>query len=155
MQNPIQKFRQTSIVLEKPGILSEKLKILTSSNYRRLYYFLFKFCTRFLHTRVYKRVFGIFFILFRTWVICQNIKRPGFYTLTETRFINNSRSKQNKKNSEQPFVDIGKTETCAKFKQKISNPMLLELVKVFNFSGKQPLGNKRDLSKLSIGFCIT
>ena len=26
MQNPIQKFRQSSIVSEKPGILSEKLK---------------------------------------------------------------------------------------------------------------------------------
>ena len=39
------------------------------------------------------------FILFRTWVIC---------TVTETRFINNSRSKQNKKNPEHPFIDIGK-----------------------------------------------
>ena len=36
-----------------------------------------------------------FFILFRTLVICQNRKRPGFYTVTETRFINNSRSKRN------------------------------------------------------------
>ena len=26
MQNPIQKFRQSSIVFEKPGILSENLK---------------------------------------------------------------------------------------------------------------------------------
>ena len=33
MQNPIQKFRQSSIVFEKPGILSEKLKTLTSSIY--------------------------------------------------------------------------------------------------------------------------
>ena len=33
MQNPIQKFRQSSNVFEKPGILSEKLKTLTSSNY--------------------------------------------------------------------------------------------------------------------------
>ena len=32
MQNPIQKFRQSSIVFKKPGILSEHLKILTSSN---------------------------------------------------------------------------------------------------------------------------
>ena len=35
MQNPIQKVRQSSIVFEKPGILSEKLKTLTSSNYNR------------------------------------------------------------------------------------------------------------------------
>ena len=30
MQNPVQKLRQTAIVVEKPGILSEKLKTLTS-----------------------------------------------------------------------------------------------------------------------------
>ena len=33
MQNPIQKFRQSSIAFEKPGILLENLKTLTSSNY--------------------------------------------------------------------------------------------------------------------------
>ena len=33
MQNPIQKFRESSIVFEKPGILSENLKTLTTSNY--------------------------------------------------------------------------------------------------------------------------
>ena len=36
MQNTIQKFRQSSIVFEKPGILSENLKTLTSSNYTDL-----------------------------------------------------------------------------------------------------------------------
>ena len=36
MQNPIQKFRQSSIVFEKPGILPEKLKTLMSSKYYRL-----------------------------------------------------------------------------------------------------------------------
>ena len=35
MQNPIQKFRQSSIVFQKPGILPEKLKILASSNYHQ------------------------------------------------------------------------------------------------------------------------
>ena len=48
-------------------------------------------------------------------------KIPGFYRLTETRFINNSRSKQNKKNFSHHFVNIGKTETCAIFQQKILN----------------------------------
>ena len=33
MQKPIQKFRQSSIVFEKPGVFSENLKNLTSSNY--------------------------------------------------------------------------------------------------------------------------
>ena len=80
MQNPIQKFRQSSIVFEKRDFLSEKLKTLRSSNYPAVQYFaetshtfptyqclqkvvwdFFKFCldlelfaknTWFLHTRV-------------------------------------------------------------------------------------------------------
>ena len=34
--------------------------------------------------------------------------RPGFYTVIFYTFINNSRSKQNKKNPTHPFVDITK-----------------------------------------------
>ena len=93
----MQKFRQTSIVFEKPGILFENMKILTSSSYPTIQYFLLKFRTRFLLTNVYKRVCKISYILFRSWVIFKNKKRPGFYTLTFHIFINNSRSKQNKK----------------------------------------------------------
>ena len=79
MENPMKKFRQNSIVFEKPGTLSEKLKTLTSSNYHRVKYFLLKFCTRFLLTNVYERVF----------------------------FIKNWRSKKStKKNNENLFVDI-------------------------------------------------
>ena len=61
----------------------------------------------------------VFFILLRSLVICQIQKMPGFYTLTETRFINNSRSKQSKKYVEHIFVDIVKQEMYAKFQQKI------------------------------------
>ena len=39
MQNPIQKFRQSSIVFEKPGTLSENLETLKSSNYPTVQYF--------------------------------------------------------------------------------------------------------------------
>ena len=46
MQNTIQKFRQSSIVFEKPGILSENLKDLTISNYHTVQFFL----TETLHT---------------------------------------------------------------------------------------------------------
>ena len=60
MQNPIQKFRRSSIVFEKPGILSENLKTVMSSNYPTVQYFLLKLHTRFLLTNVYKSVFGIF-----------------------------------------------------------------------------------------------
>ena len=48
MQNLIQKFRQSSVVYEKPGILSKNLKTLTSSNYPTVQYFLLR--TRFLVT---------------------------------------------------------------------------------------------------------
>ena len=93
MQNTIQKFRQSSIVFEKPGILSENLKTLTSSNYPTVQYFLLKLLTRFLLTNVYKSVFGIFF-----YFVCLDlellaeIKRPGFYPLVFYILINNSRS---------------------------------------------------------------
>ena len=55
MQNPIQNFMQSSIVSDKPGILSEKLKTLTSCNYHRVEYFLLKFCTCFILTNIYKQ----------------------------------------------------------------------------------------------------
>ena len=60
MQNPIQKFRQSSIVFEKPGILPENLKTSTSSNYPTVQYILLKLCTCFLLTNYYKRVCEIF-----------------------------------------------------------------------------------------------
>ena len=59
MQNPKQKFRRSSIVFEKPGILSENLKNLTSFN-PIVQYFLLKLRTRFLLTIVNKRVREIF-----------------------------------------------------------------------------------------------
>ena len=108
-----------------------------------------KFCTRSLLTNVCKRVCGIFKILFRTSVICQNWKGPGFYTLTETNFINNSRSKQNKKNLTHPFVGIGKTEACARFQQKILNCTVVGARQSFQFFWQITwfLGNKRALPK--------
>ena len=45
MQNTTQKFRQSSIVFEKPGILSENLKTLTCSNYPTVNIF----CSNFAH----------------------------------------------------------------------------------------------------------
>ena len=85
MQNPIQEFRQSSIVFEKPGILSENLRTLTSSNYPAFQFFLLKLGTCFLLTNVYKSMCG------------------SFYT-----FRNNPRSKENKKNPTHSFVDITK-----------------------------------------------
>ena len=56
----MQKFIQSSIVFEKPGILFENLKTLTSSNYPTVQYFLLKLRTRFLLTNVYKKLCGTF-----------------------------------------------------------------------------------------------
>ena len=53
MQNPIQKFRQSSFVFEKPGILPENLKSLTRSNYPTARHRLLKLRTRFLLNNVY------------------------------------------------------------------------------------------------------
>ena len=41
-------------------------------------------------------VLGIFLILYRFWIIYQDQRGPGFYTLKETKFINNPGSKQSK-----------------------------------------------------------
>ena len=107
MQNPIQKFRQSSIVFEKPGILSKNLKTLTD-NYPTVQYFLLELPTRFLLTIDYKSLCGIFFISFRSCVIWKTWKRPGLYKQVFYTFINNSRSKQNNENPTHGFVDITK-----------------------------------------------
>ena len=154
MQNPIQKFRQSSIVFEKPGILSENL---TRLNYPRVQYFLLKLRTRILLTNVYKRVWGIFFVSFKSWIICKNLKRPGFYTLIFYTFINNSISKQNKKNPTNPFVDITKHKTCAKFQHKILNSMVVGTRQSFQLSTNKTwfLGNDEGLPFFRFRLYIT
>ena len=64
-------------------------------------------------------------------------------------FADNSRSKQNKKNFEHSFVDIGKKKTCAKFQQKILNFKVVGARQSFqNFRQKTWfLKNSRALSK--------
>ena len=101
MQNPIQKFRQNSIVFEKPGILSENLKTLTSSNYPTVQYFLLKLRTHFLITNV-----G-FFLFYLDLELFAKIKKDlvsthSFFTLLLiTQDLNKI-----KKNPTHLFVDI-------------------------------------------------
>ena len=71
MQNAIQKFRQSSIVFEKPDILSENLKTLTSPNYPTVNIFCWNFAHVF-YLPLSKKGYMVFFILFRSWVICKN-----------------------------------------------------------------------------------
>ena len=50
-----------------------------------------------------------YFILFRSWVICEIEKRPGFYILRETRFLSFSLITQVQDKIEKiPIVDIVK-----------------------------------------------
>ena len=55
--------------------------------------FLLKLRTRFLLTNVYKRVCGIFFILFRSWVINKSVKSECVETRSFLVVASNSRSK--------------------------------------------------------------
>ena len=84
MQNTIQKFRQSSIVFKKPGILSENLKTLTNSDYLTVQYFLLKLRTRFLLINVYKRVCGIFLKFYLDLRYLQKSKNTWFL---HTRFL--------------------------------------------------------------------
>ena len=109
MRNAIQKFRQSCIGFEKPGFLSKKLKIWRAPTTMELNIF----CWNFAHVS-YLPIFikacsGFFFILFRSWVICKNKKRSGFYTLVFYVFIITTKD-LNKilKNPEHAFVDIAK-----------------------------------------------
>ena len=60
-------------------------------------------------------------------------------------FANNSICKQNIKNPEHPFVDLGKKEMCAKFQQKILNSMVVGAQ--FFIQKTWFLENNRDFSK--------
>ena len=57
MENFIQKLIERSVFFEKPGILSEKLKPLASSNYQTVEYFLLKFCAPISLVNAYEMVF--------------------------------------------------------------------------------------------------
>ena len=80
MQNGIQKFRQSSIVFEKPGILSENLKTLSSSNYHTVQYFFPETSHTFtVYHCLQKGVWDFLWELF-VWELFVKIKkRPGFY----------------------------------------------------------------------------
>ena len=108
MQNTIQKFRQSSIVFEKPGILSENLKTFDELPLPYSSIFFAETLHAFSTYQFLQKCFWDFFISFRSCVICKDLKRSGFYTLVFYTFINNSRYKQNRKNPTHTFVDITK-----------------------------------------------
>ena len=77
MQTPQLKLRQNSIIFEKPGYLSEKLK---SSNWQaptttEFNIFMLKFSTCFLLSKVYKRACGKIFFVSLSFVSFVNVHK--------------------------------------------------------------------------------
>ena len=75
-------------------------------------------------------------------------------------FANNSRSKKNKKNPTHAFVEIGKQETCEKFRQKMLNCRAVRARQMFQIFRQNPwfLENNRGLPKYLYGilhYCST
>ena len=89
MPIPIQKFRQRSIVFEKPVILSESLKTLMSSNHARVQLFVLKLHTGFLLTNA--------FLFCLDLELCEKVEKTWLLQTRFLHFFNNSRSKQNQK----------------------------------------------------------
>ena len=87
MQNSLQKFRQSTTVSQKPGVLSEDLKTSTSSNYPTVQYFLLKFA-HISYLPLSTKVCPGLFLFPLDISYLQNVKRPGFYTLIFYTFIN-------------------------------------------------------------------
>ena len=83
MQNAIQKFRQNSIVFEKPGILSENFKNLTSPNYPTVQYFLLNFAHVF-YLRLSKKGRVEFFLFYLDHELFAKIEKTWFL---HTRFL--------------------------------------------------------------------
>ena len=107
MPNTMQKFRQNSIVFEKSGILSENLKTLTSSNYPIVNIFCWNFANVF-YLPVSTEEWGGYFFLYLHLKLFAKFKKDLVLHTRFLHFINNSRSKQNKKNPTDCFVDISK-----------------------------------------------
>ena len=109
MQNLIQKFRQSSIVFDKPGILPENLKTLTSSNYHKQFK---SFCWNFAQVSnlpMSTKGCSGFFLFCLDLELIVKIKKDLVSTLS---FFILSLIAQDlnkiKKNPAHPFVDITK-----------------------------------------------
>ena len=94
MQNILQKFKQSSIVFKKPGILSENLKSWKAPTILQFNIFWWNFAYIFYLPISSKACVGFFKFHLDLELFTKN-----FYTLLFYTFIKNSRSKQKKQNS--------------------------------------------------------
>ena len=157
MRNPIQKFRQHSTVLEKPGILPEKLKTLTSSNYHRVYYFLLKFLRAFPSQQILqKRVRD--FSLFRVQILSyfQKYKKTQFLLTLRDQvfyiFLITQDLNKIKKNSKTLLQTLLSRKRVQYFSKKKSNSMAVGARQSFHFFKQFTwfLKNNRVLRKFRI-----
>ena len=107
MQIPMQKFRQSPIFFRETSYFVWKFENFDELRLPYISIFFAETSHTFPTYQFLQRCLWDFF-LFRSWDICKNLKRPGFYKLVFDTFINNTRSRQNLKNPVQPFVDITK-----------------------------------------------
>ena len=137
------------MVFDKPGLLFEKLKILTSSNYHRVQYFLLKLRTCFFLTNVYKRVFRIFSFCL-DFQLFAKIKKdlvsthPFFTSLLITQDLNKI-----KKIPNTLFETILSKKRAWNFNKKILNFVVVGVCQSFQFIRHIAwfLGNNTALSK--------
>ena len=94
MQNILQKFKQSSIVFKKPGILSENLKSWKAPTILQFNIFWWNFACIF-----YLPISSKAFVGFFKFHLDLELFTKNFYTLLFYTFIKNSRSKQKKQNS--------------------------------------------------------
>ena len=80
MQNSIQKFRQSSIVFEKPGIFSENSKTLRSSNYPTVQYFFAETSHKFSTYHSLKKGVCGFFLFYLYLELFAKIKKDMVFT---------------------------------------------------------------------------
>ena len=111
--NPIQKFRQSYIVFEKLGILSEIWKFWRAPTTLQFNIFCLNVPHVFYLPVSTKGCAGFFCYFAQILSYLQKFQSPGFYTLVFYIFINNSRPKQNKKYPARPFVGIIKA--CVRY----------------------------------------
>ena len=75
MQNPTQEFRQSSIVFEKPGILSGKMKTLNELQLPQSWIIFAKILHIFPTYQCLQKGDRDFFISFRSWIVCKKWKK--------------------------------------------------------------------------------
>ena len=76
-------------------------------------------------------------------------ERILFLFYTQKPGLSITQDLKNEKNPEHPFVDIGKSKTCAKFQQKLLNSIVVEVCQTLQFFRQIAwfLRNNRTLSK--------